>query len=207
MTGMLNAASQAAYTDSTNTVWSYFQDADQPSTFYVTPRPAFAIANGIPQFHLTTYLDAQNKFVSALAQITTMLVVPDTVVQGVTRALVAKGVTGPAYQAMPFIDVATGAVDPNQAYLNFADTAGIVSRTAETMPSLSGSQTAVFTVDYLTESEAQMLTAYFAGKPSAGTVQVVYQLTVWARLGGVTAQVKFDAQAAYEYQRTYKWVR
>lgn len=206
MTGVLNTASQASYTDAANNVWTYFQDADNQNTYYVAPKPAFSVTGGLPQFHLTEYVDGNGKYLSALGQLTTILAVPSSVVQAVATALRQKGVSSPGYQAMPYIDIHTGATDPNLAFLNFADKAGIVSRTVQAMPALSGSQAATFAIDYMSEAEAGFLKAYFGGDATAGTVQVVYQLTVWARLGAVSARVHFDAQAAYNYQRTYKWV-
>lgn len=207
MTGVLDAASEAFYTDPANTVWTYFQDADVPSTFYVAPRPAFSVLNGLPQFHLTEYVGGAGAYLSALGQLTTVLAVPADVATAVGVALQRKGVPSPSYQAMPYIDIPNGRADPNQAFLNYADTNGTVSRTVATTPSLSGSQNATFDIDYLGRTEAAFLKAYFGGGgAAAGTVQVVYQLTVWARLGAVCAHVHFDAQAAYTYQRTFKWV-
>jgi hypothetical protein len=206
MTGILDAASQASYTDAANTVWAYFQDADTPGTYYVAPKPAFSMANGLPRFHLTEYVDSNGKYLSALGQVTTVLAVPDSVVQAVATALRQKGISSPAYQAMPYIDVPSGGVDPNLAFLNYADKAGIVSRTVQATPALSGSQAATFSIDYMSQAEASFLKAFFGGDATAGPVQVVYQLTAWARLKGVSARVHFDAQAAYDYQRTYKWV-
>jgi hypothetical protein len=206
MTGVLNAASQASYTDAANNVWTYFQDAGDQSTYYVAPRPVFEVSGGLPQFHLTEYLDGDGTYMSALGQATTVLAVPDSVVQAVATALRQKGVPSPGYQAMPYIDVRTGAVDPNLAFFSYADKGGTVSRSVQATPALSGSQAATFTLGYLSEPETGFLKAYFGGDETAGTVQVVYQLTVWARLGAVSAHVHFDAQAAYNYQRTYKWV-
>lgn len=206
MTGILDAASQASYTDSANTVWAYFQDADTPSTYYVAPKPAFSVVNGLPRFHLTEYVDSGGKYLSALGQVTTILAVPDTVIKAVGTALRQKGVASPGYQAMPYIDVPSGGVDPNLAFLSYADKAGIISRTVQATPALSGSQQATFSIDYMSHAEASFLKAFFGGDATAGTVQVVYQLTAWARLGAVSAHVHFDAQAAYNYQRTYKWV-
>ncbi|HEY1177438.1 MAG TPA: hypothetical protein VGF17_14875 [Phytomonospora sp.] len=206
MTRVLNAASQSYYTDSANNVWDYYQDADDPSTYYVAPKPAFSVVSGLPRFHLTEYFDQGGDYLSALAQITTILAVPTDVVDAVAVALRAKGVPSPAYQTMPYLDVVGEGVDPNLAFLNFADKAGMVSRTTQARPSLSGSQTATFDIDNLTRTESQFLATYFGGDAAAGTVQIVYQLTVWARLGAVSAHIHFDATAAYNYQRTYKWV-
>jgi hypothetical protein len=207
MTGVLDAASQASYTDAANTVWAYFQDADDPNTYYVAPQPAFSVVGGLPQFHLTEYVNTGGTYLSGLGQLSTVLAVPTGVTQAVATALRQKGVSSPTGQAMPYIDVPGDGPDPNLAFLNYADKTGIVSRTVQATPSLSGSQAATFTVDYLSQAETEFLKAYFGGDTTAGTVQVVYQLTVWARLGDVKAHVHFDAQAAYDYQRTYKWVR
>jgi hypothetical protein len=131
------------------------------------------------------------------------------VLQGVTAALQQKGVAAPRAQAMPFVDAdaGDGAADPNRATFSYADAAGTLSGSVQAVPSLSGSQTAVFHVDDLPNNESRFFKAYFAGQTAAGTVQVVYRLTAWARLGPVTARVRFDAQAAFDYQRTYRWVR
>jgi hypothetical protein len=120
-------------------------------------------------------------------------------------------VASPRYQAMPFIDVTSGGqpreVDPNQAFLSYADAAGTVSRTLQTTPSLSGSQLAVFVIGGMNEDEVAFFKAYFGGTAVAGTVEVSYKLTVWALLHGVSARVRFNSQAAFKYQRTFKWVR
>jgi hypothetical protein len=207
MAGIINAATQATYKDLAGVIWTYFQDNDNPSTFYVTPVPAFATQSGVPQFHLTEYVDGQGNFLSAQCQVTTVLAVPAAVIQSVQAALAQKGVPSPTYQAMDFIDISQGGIDdPNQAFLNFADAAGTVSRTVQTVPSLSASQIAIFNINDMRQGEVNFFKAYFGGSPGVGTVQVVYRLTVIARLGEVTVQVKFDAQAAYDYQRTFKWV-
>ncbi|MEV0643634.1 hypothetical protein AB0I28_00075 [Phytomonospora sp. NPDC050363] len=206
MTRVLNAASQSSYTDAANNVWDYFQDADDPNIYYVAPKPGFSVSNGLPRFHLTEYVDSGGGYLSALLQVSTILAVPDDVVLAVAVALRQKGVPAPAYQTMPYIDVVGEGIDPNMAFLNFSDKAGMVSRTAQARPSLSGSQIATFGIDNLSRTETAFLKSYFGGDAGAGTVQVVYQLTVWARLGEVSAHVHFDAKAAYDYQRTYKWV-
>lgn len=208
MAGIINAATQASYTDPSGVTWTYFQDNDSTSIFYITPVPAFAVQSGAPQFHLTEYNDTGGNFISAQCQLTTVLTVPNSVIQAVQTALEQAGVSSPTYQAMDFIDIAQGDIsDPNQAFLNYADAAGTISNTVQTIPSLSGSQTAIFNITNMRESEVSFFKAYFGGDASVGTVQVVYRLTVIARLGEVTASVQFDAQAAYEYQRTFKWVR
>jgi len=208
MAGILDAASQSAYTDPDGGEWTYYRDHDDPSVFYVMPVPAFSTQSGVPQFHLTEYVDAKGSFLSAQLQLATLLGVPDTVARGVAGALRQQGVAAPRAQAMPFIDVEDGgAADPNRAFLSYADAGGTVSRSVQTVPSLGGSQTAVFHVDDLAEGEARFLRAYFGGDPNAGRAQVVYRLTAWARLGPLTARVRFDARAAYDYQRTYRWVR
>lgn len=207
MAGVVNLASEATYTDSAGVTWTYYQENDAPSTFYVMPVPVLATQNGLPQFHLTEYVDGAGNFLSAQCRVTTVLTVPQSVIQAVQTALQQQGVPSPSYQAMPFIDITDGGVDPNQAFLNWADAGGRVSGTAQTVPSLSGSQTAIFTIDNLTLSESDFWKAYFGGADGVGSVQVVYQLTAIARIGAVTARVQFDAQAAYRYQRTFAWVR
>ena len=209
MAGTLDAASQSVYTDPSGAAWTYFQDHDEPGLFYVVPAPALAVQQGgAPQLHLTEYVDGTGGFLSAQCQLTTVLAVPAAVVQGVQAALQQKGVAAPRWQALPFIDAdaGDGAADPNRATFSYADAAGTLSRSLQAVPSLSGSQTAVFHADDLSENESRFLQGWFGGETDAGTVQGVYRLTAWARLGPVTARVRFDAQAAYEYQRTYRWV-
>lgn len=207
MAGIINAATQATYTDPAGVAWTYFQDNDNSNIFYITPVPAFAAQGGFPQFHLTEYADGDGNFISAHCQLVTILTVPNAVIEAVRAALKQKGVSSPDYQAIDFIDIAQGSVDPNQAFLNYADAGGTISRTIHTVPSLSGSQTAIFNINNMRESEASFFKAYFGGDASAGTIEVVYRLTVIARLGAVTARIQFDAQAAYKYQRTFEWVR
>lgn len=207
MTGVLNITTQATYTDHAGVTWTYFQDNDTPNIFYITPVPAFALQNGLPQFHLTEYRDAQNNFVSAQCQMTTMLSVPSATIQAVQALLQQSGVSSPNYQAMDYLDIVTNNVDPNQASLHYADMGGTISRTVQTIPSLSGSQTAIFNINNMTQNEVNFFKAYFGGTANVGTIRVVYQLTVWAHMDDVTARVQFDSQAAYTYQRTFKWVR
>ncbi|WP_437593528.1 hypothetical protein [Sorangium sp. So ce1000] len=207
MAGVINAATEATYTDLSGVTWTYFQDNDNASIFYVMPVPAFLVQDGVPQFHLTEYLDDHGNFLSAQCRLTTILAVPPVVIQAVQDALEHNGVSSPTYQAMSFVDIGRGgAADPNQAFLNIADAAGTVSRTVQAVPSLSGSQIAIFNLTELREGEVRFVKAYFGGRPGVGSVQVVYRLTFIARLGEVTARVQFDAQAAYNYQRTFKWV-
>ncbi|BAZ36680.1 hypothetical protein NIES4101_26000 (plasmid) [Calothrix sp. NIES-4101] len=208
MVGTINLAMQATYTDNTGVLWTYFQDNDAPSVYYIVPRPVFSIPqNGVAQFHLTEWVDGNGEFLSAQCQLATMLTVPDAVIQAVGSALQQKGVAEPNYQAINFLDITKDGVDPNQAFLNYADAGGMFSRTVATTPSLSGNQTAAFNLSSLTQSEVNFFKAYFSGATNAGSVQVSYQLTALARLGTITARVQFDSQAAFNYQRTYKWVR
>ncbi len=206
MAGIINAASQGTYSDA-GVNWTYFQDQDDSSIFYIVPVPVLAVQSGAPQFHLTEYVDKAGQFLSAQCQLTTILAVPAPVMLEVKALLQSQGVADARYQAMNFIDIPQGGVDPNRAALNYADAGGTVSGTVQTMPSLSGSQTAVFTVSNMSAAAVTLFKAYFSGNPTVGLVDVVYRLTVWARLGNITAQVHFDAQAAYTYQRTFKWVR
>lgn len=207
MSGILNAASQGTYADPAGQAWTYFQDHDDASTYYVVPVPQLSVQGGAPQFHLTEYCNPAGEVVSARCQLTTVLAVPPAVVLAVASQLQKQGVPSPRYQALPFIDVVQGGVDPNQATLSYADAAGTVSGSVQTLPSLSNSQTAVFTLNNLPASAVALFKGYFGGNPAAGAVQVVYRLTAWARLGAITAQVQFDTQAAYQYQRTFAWVR
>lgn len=204
MAGIIDAATRGVYIAVDGTQWTYFQDVASPATFYVVGRPTIAIQNGIPAFHLTTYT-TQGAFVSALLQLTTALAPPPLPVQQGIADVLAKKVTSPTYQAMPYVDLGTG-VERNRAYLSYASADGSVSRTTSTTPSLSGAETAVFEVPNLTASEVAFLTRYFSGDLQGGTVEVAYELTVVARLGGVTARVQFNASSAYEYERTFKWV-
>ncbi len=206
MAGIINAASQGTYSEA-GVDWTYFQDQDEPDIFYIVPVPVLAVQSGAPQFHLTEYVDKAGQFLSAQCQLTTILAVPANITLAVRTLLQGRGVANPRYQAMNFIDIPQGGVDPNRASLNYADAGGTVSGTVQTMPSLSGSQTAVFTLSNMSAAAVALFKAYFGGNPAAGLVGVVYRLTVWARLGNITAQVHFDAQAAYAYQRTFKWVR
>lgn len=212
MTGTLDAGSKATYTDpGTSTTWTYYQDSANSSIYYIAPVPVFAQQGGIPQFHLTEYDDQQGNFIAGQCQLTTALTVPPAIQSAVGQALQQKGVAAPNYQAMPFVDITPGgqqsSVDPNQAFLSYADAAGTVSRTLQTTPSLSGNQQAVFVIGSMSAAEVAFFKAYFGGTAGAGTVQVSYKLTVWALLNGVSARVQFDSQAAYTYQRTFKWVR
>jgi hypothetical protein len=203
--GIINAASRGEYKDPSNYTWVYFQDSESPNVFYVLPTPQIAVKQGYPQFHLTEYVDSQEQFVSALCQITTELIPPSAVVQSaIAKILEGKGVSDPTYQAMPFQDLGDG--QRNQAYLNYANAAGTVSRTVNTTPSLSGNETAIFNITNMLQPEVQFFKDYFGGNEAAGIVNLVYQLTVIAHMDGITAEVSFDAQAAYEYQRTFKWV-
>ncbi|MCC3158259.1 hypothetical protein LJ737_13505 [Hymenobacter sp. 15J16-1T3B] len=206
MAGILNAASQGTY-PLAGANWTYFQDQDDSNIFYIVPVPTLAVQSSVPQFRLTEYLDTAKQLISAQCQLTTMLVVPPEVIRGVQAQLKQQGVAAPTYQAMPFIDVVQEGVSPSQATLHYADADGTVSGTVQTTPSLSGSQTAVFNISNMLPSAVNLFKAYFGGDATAGVVEVVYRLTVWARLGAITAQVQFDAQAAYTYQRTFKWVR
>lgn len=211
MSGILNAASQGTYVDPadpTGHIWTYFQDNDDPAVYYVVPVPAFSVQSGAPQFHLTEYCSPAGAFLSARCQLTTILVVPPAISTAVGALLRQRGIPNPRYQALPFIDVATGDADPNQATLTYADAAGTVSGSVQTLPSLSNSQTAVFVLNNLSANAVALFKDYFGGDPAAaGAVQVGYRLTAWARLGAVTARVQFDTQAAYQYQRTFEWVR
>ena len=206
MSGIINAATKSVYTDPSGYKWVYYQDNEIPSIFYVMPTPQIAVGKGQPLFHLTEYVDDKNQFVAGLCQITTSLAPPSLDVQHeIQKALEAKGVTNPIYQAMPFQSLGTG-IERNRAYLNFASASGMVSRTVSVTPSLSGSQNAIFDITDLSQMEVAFFKAYFGGDTAAGTVQIIYQLTLTAHMQGVTAQVHFNAQAAFDYQRTYKWV-
>ena len=206
MSGIINAASKNSYKDPNSNLWEYYQDNEDASIFYVMPRPQLAISRGAPQFHLEEYVDDDGDFVAGLCQLTTSLApVPDDVQSAIARKLSDAGVSNPQYQAMPFQSLGDG-VERNRAYLNFASADGMVSRNVQTIPSLSGSQNAVFDVTNMSKSEVAFFKDYFGGNTAAGSMQIVYQLTLIAHLGGVTAKVQFDAKAAYDYQRTYKWV-
>lgn len=206
MPGIIDAASKGQYTDASEYRWVYYQDTDTPAIFYVMPTPEIASGHGQQRFHLTEYVDHQQQFVSGSCQITTHLApVPYEVQTAIAQILTGKGVANPLYQEMPFVDTGDGP-ERNQAYLNYASADGKVSRTINTIPSLSGDETAVFNIPNMSESEVRFFQAYFGGDVTAGVVQVVYHLTATAHMEGVTVQVHFDAQAAFEYQRTYKWV-
>jgi hypothetical protein len=206
MPGILNAATQADYADPQGQIWTYFQDLDDASIYYVVQAPGLKLANGAPQFHLTEYVDGQGAFVSGLCQLATALQTPPaSVTAAIESALQGKGVASPVYQAMPYADLGSGP-QRNWAHLAYADATGVVSRSVSAIPSLSGDQQALFEIPDLTAAEARFFRAYFSGAADAGTVEVSYRLTVTAHMAGVTARVQFDAQKAYEYQRTFKWV-
>ncbi len=204
----IDAGTYATFTAPDNSVWGYYQDADIPSYFYVMPVATIAQVNGQPGFHLTTYKDPKGDFVAATLQLTTMLAPPPpAVVSGIQQVLSTAGVSQPMAQAMPWLDTgAPGSPERNQAFLSFASADGLVSRTASVVPSLSGSENAVFTLVDLSADEVAFLQRYFGGDTSAGTVNVVYELTLTAHLGGITAHVHFDASTAYTFQQTFAWV-
>jgi len=202
---IIDAGTRATFVDSNNTSWIYYLDADTPSVFYVEPLPQLAIQNGQPAFHLTVYQDGGGAFVTATLSLTTALgPAPSEVVDGIVERLATPGVQ-PTAQAMPYIDVGDGP-ERNQAYLNLASADGTVSLTANVVPSLSSPETAAFSLTGLSAREVDFLQRYFGGDSTAGTVGVTYELTVMAKMNGVTAHVHFSASAAYEFQRTFAWV-
>ena len=159
-----------------------------------------------PVFHLSEFMTTAGS-VQGLCTITTQLHVPQSVIQSIESQLRQKGVSHPTYQPMPFISVDEPGTRTNQAFLTYASADGMASRSIHTEPEASGDQTAIFDIPNMDVWEVDFFKRYFGGDPQAGTVRVAYQLTVWARLGEVTAKVHFDAKAAYEYQRTYQWVK
>lgn len=206
MAGIINAASKGTYKNQSGQEWVYYQDLNTTSIFYIMPRPRIAQPQGYPQFHLTEYTNDQSQFVSALCQITTELApAPNDIQAAIAGLLRNAGVADPVYQAMPFQDLGDDP-DRNRAYLNYADAAGTVSRTIGVVPSLSGTESTIFNITNMTQAEVQFFKSYFGGNGQSGTISIVYQLTAVAFMGGIQSQVQFDAQAAYNYQRTYKWV-
>lgn len=206
MSGVIDAASVGAYADTDGTLWTYYLDADGQGHFYIVARPSIAIANGAPVFHFTTYQTPEGAFVSALMRLTVTLAPPPVDVQAAVAALLAGKVPSPTYQAMPYEDTSGSSVDPNCVFISFASADGSVSRTTSAMPSLSAGEDTVIEVADLLEDEAEFLARYFGGDATAGSVQVSYSLTATAHMSGITARVQFDSNAAYDYQRTFKWV-
>lgn len=212
MAGVINAASKGSYTDSTGQSWIYYQDQDTNAVFYIMPKPVMVQnQDGSPQFSLTEYTDNQGNFVAGSCKIITELAPVSSDVQtAVAGILRNSGIANPTYQAMPFLDsTPSGSPDPNCASLKFSDAAGTVSRTITVVPSLSTAgvvEEAIFNITSMTRAEVQFFKNYFGGNAEAGTVEITYQLTATAAMGGIQVQVTFDAQAAFEYQRTYAWV-
>lgn len=198
---MLNFALKGSFQDATGYSWDYYRD-DQldpnpdPNAFYIIPRPQFVLNDqGKPSFGILTYQTDGADNGSGSLRFDVELSVPADIEAQIAAAIKANptkfpGVTNPTFLSLALNKNSTAAFNlpVDGATLFFSAAA-----------SNFGSNTASFLVN-LTKSQLQAAKALFS--KTGGALDVIYYLSVPARLQGVSAVLTFDSAIAYQYQVT-----
>ncbi|WP_349357979.1 hypothetical protein [Stappia sp.] len=169
-----------------------YQDHDNPKLWYMVPVPTLRTVNGAPAFSLVEYTK-NGGGLSGLCTFEMELVQPPAAKEA------AKQVLGDDISWGGFTWVG------GTAYFYF-DVEGETDVLA-VEPTLYGTNVAAFQIPLETaEALNTFKTAYSQGG-GASPFRVEYDMQVLTKLLGAKATVKYRAEAAIEYEKTYKTVR
>lgn len=188
---MLNITLKSTFQDSTGFNWDYYEDDVVPGTYYILPRPGFVSdASGRPSFQIVTYQTDGSDNGSGYCRMDVQLTVPAAIQQAIGAQIQQRSGSTPVFTTL---DLNPG----GSATLLF--TSGGNSLPFTVPASSFGSDVASFVLQL---DKAQLDTLEAAFTASGGAYEVVYHLSVPARLPGVTAVLSFDSSIAFQYQVT-----
>jgi hypothetical protein len=189
---MLTPTITGNYTDSNNYQWVYYGDDTVSTLFYIIPQPQWAMDSGQPELQIVEYAtDDPSTNGSGVVTFTVELGVPSAVTTAITQQIQSSlNVSNPQFGSL-------GYNPSGQAFLTF--TASGETTTYAAPASAFGSNQATFSL----QLSADELTSFVTAMNTAGsTYQVMYDLTVPARLPAVNATLSFNSAIAYQYQVT-----
>jgi hypothetical protein len=191
---MLNYNAKGSYTDGQGVSWVYYQDDVNSNVFYIIPAPTWVLdASGNPEIKLVEYSTDQNSG-SGYVVFDTQLSVPNNVVNGVLNAIPAQfPQAAKPYQINP-LDYNAGCTAQFTLDVNGTAT-DYLAHASE-----FGSNIASFRADL---DKDGMATIKGLLTTAGGSLEVMYNLNVPARLNAVTATLSFDSAIAYQYQVTH----
>ncbi len=197
---MLNFALKGTFQDKSGYEWDYYRD-DQldpnpdPNAFYIIPRPQFVMNNNLPSIGITTYQTSGTDNGSGVCRFDVELSVPGDIEDQISQAIMGNATKFPGVTKPNFISLA---LNPgNQA--GFSLMINGSNTTFMCQASNYGSNVASFLIQ-LSKTQLQAMNAALVNQ--GGAFDLLYYLSVPARLQGVSAILTFDSAVAYQYQVT-----
>ena len=198
---MLNFAFKGTYQDPTGYNWDFYSDDHldpnpDPNAFYIIPKPTLVMDSvGNPSFQILNYTTDGSNNGSGYLRFDVELTVPQSIMAGVTAAILADPVKFPNVTTPVFLTLALN--EASTASFNI-DAAGVTT-TYTANASGFGGNVASFLLN-LTKIQLDTVSAAF--NQTGGAIAITYYLSVPARLQGVSAVLTFDSSIAYQYQVT-----
>lgn len=201
---MLNFALKGTYQDISGYSWDYYRD-DQldpnpnPNTFYIIPQPQFVMQPGTnkPVFSIIKNVTDGSDNGSGTCQFEVELAVLQSIETAIAASILGNTIAFPGVTAPNFVTLQW-----NQGgSVGFTLTTDSVDTYFSAPVSGFGGSVASFLLP-LSSKQLATCTAAFSSQGGTSSITITYNLSVPARLQGVSAVLTFDSSIAYQYQVT-----
>ena len=201
---MLNFALKGTYQDPSGYSWDYYRD-DQldpnpdPNIFYIIPKPQFVMQTGTakPVFSIIKNDTDGSDNGSGTCQFEVELSVPQPVSAAISAAILSNVTEFPGVTTPDFVTLLWNQGGSVGFTLN---TDGVDTYFSAPVSGFGGS-VASFLLP-LSSKQLATCTSTFSSAGGTSSVTIAYNLSVPARLKGVSAVLTFDSSIAYQYQVT-----
>ena len=195
---MLALQQKRSYQTSDGLTWDVYQDDTDSSIFYIVPLPLLMLlpdAQGklIPAFKLVEYQTGDAYQGNGYCYLSTRLgIPPEDELQLHQQIAAAFPAVTPRYNTLPY-------QSGGRATVTYATSDGLSTGAVSTIASDYGDNVASFLIPLDSQGMA-LFKAIFGDGSGSGGVMITYAVSVGARLPAITAEIKFDATVAYEYE-------
>jgi hypothetical protein len=201
---MLNFALKGTYQDPSGYSWDYYRDDQRdpnpnPNTFYIIPQPQFVMQPGTnkPVFSIIKNVTDGSDNGSGTCQFEVELSVPQLIQAAISTSILGNSTEFPGVTAPNFVTLQW-----NQGgSVGFMLTTDSVDTYFSAPVSGFGGSVASFLLP-LSSKQLATCTAAFSSPGGTSSITITYNLSVPARLQGVSAVLTFDSSIAYQYQVT-----
>jgi len=171
--------------------WEYHGDTGDGTIFYVTPQPAWATRDGLPEIQLVEYETSDELNGSGYCTLSVELAVSDAALEAIRGDIQQRfGVESPRFLTLPF---QTGTV----VSLTYPDGEGGTTGVQADGTDFGGNA-AIFQLP-LGADQMKTIRSTLAGLGS-GPFEVEYSIVVPGQVPAVTMELSFDSQTAFEYE-------
>lgn len=200
---MLNFALKGTYQDPSGYSWDYYRDdqvdTSDPNIFYIIPQPQFVLQEGTdkPVFNIIKNVTDGGDNGSGTCQFSVELSVPAAVESAISSAILNNSIQFPGVAAPVFVTLQWNA-GGTVGFTLVTD--GVGTYFSAPVTGFGGS-VANFLLN-LTSKQLESITAVFSSPGGTSSLDITYNVSVPARLRGVTAVLTFNSSVAYQYQVT-----